>query len=147
MNHLKTAGFNLIEMIVVIAVISILAFIAIPAYQDYLIRAKVSELLTAAAPAKVGVSEYYITHGTLPNNNDQAGIASVVTQYVSGIKIGANGIVTITGNEKALGTTGPLAILFTPIPAQGALKWTCSAKGATQFVPASCREIKEKKSN
>ena len=67
-------GFTLIELMIVVAIIGVLAAIAIPAYQDYTIRAQVSEGLTLASGAKVAVEDYYAQHGDWPNNNAAAGV-------------------------------------------------------------------------
>ncbi len=68
-------GFTLIELMIVVAIIGILAAIAIPAYQDYTIRAQVSEGLTLAAGAKTAVSEYFLERGAWPTDNATAGLA------------------------------------------------------------------------
>src|SRR5690554_5755354 len=78
-------GFTLIELMIVVAIIGILAAIAIPAYQDYTIRAKVSEPMTFGDAAKVSVSEFYQTMGRMPNNMTEAGIASVTSQYIDAV--------------------------------------------------------------
>ncbi|HEX2139136.1 MAG TPA: pilin, partial [Woeseiaceae bacterium] len=98
-------GFTLIELMIVVAIIGILAAIAIPAYQDYTIRAQVSEGLNLASGAKVAVAEYYQNNGAWPSCNDlatcadNAGLPAATTitgNYVSQVAVGANGVITAT---------------------------------------------------
>ena len=83
-------AFTLIELMIVVAIIGILAAIAIPAYQNYIIRAQVSEGLTLSATAKMAVSEYYVDRGVWPDDNDEAGLADrheIVGNYTEHVSV------------------------------------------------------------
>ena len=86
-----THGFTLVEILIVVVILGILAAIAIPAYQDYSIRAKVSEAINTASPAKLAVAEFYQSEGNFPTNRTASGASQVDTKYVNGLTITSDG--------------------------------------------------------
>ena len=141
----KQQGFTLIELMIVIAIIGILAAIALPAYQDYTVRAKVSELILAADACKTSVAEYYQSQGTLPANSSAAGCSSQQSTYVNGITV-ASGVITVTAKtgSGALPADAAGTVVLTPTaPTSGAtnttLTWVCSTTMPKKYVPANCR--------
>ena len=144
----KQQGFTLIELMIVVAIIGILAAIAIPAYQDYTIRAQVSEGLNLSAGAKAAVSEYFMDRGVLPLDNTEAGIEPVATDiqgnYVSQLVV-ANGVITVTYSSAAPQSANQLingqTLTLTPNTANpGAVDWDCSSGGlAPKHLPSACR--------
>jgi type IV pilus assembly protein PilA len=127
-------GFTLIELMIVIAIIGILAAVALPAYQDYTVRAKASELMLAASSAKNSVSESVITSGTIPD--DTFTVQNNVSQMVALVTWGG-GSILVDGSFDGLGATVSIKMKPT-ITASGGVEWDCTPIEGTRFMPSSC---------
>lgn len=136
----RQQGFTLIELMIVVAIVAILAAIALPAYQDFLKRSKVSEALAAAAACKSSVSEYAAATNSAPLTIADAGCDDIGSQYVGTPTVTA-GTITVPVRNIAADVTGD--IILTPdlseIGNGRIVNWTCSSTLADKFVPASCR--------
>lgn len=138
-------GFTLIELMIVIAIIGILAAIAIPAYQDYVIRAKVSEPIIFADAAKTSISEYYQSQGKMPADMSAAGIQNSTSQYIGSVAYSVTGStakVTITTATTLGGDANSKTIVFQGTGTSTGVTWTCANVGATmpkKYLPANCR--------
>lgn len=141
-------GFTLIELMIVVAIVGILAAIAIPAYQDYTVRSKISEAMTALAAAKTSISESYISGGSMPASPGAAGINTgaqgkiIASMGYAPINTSESEVWVSLINSELQGASGT-AFGMTGVGSSTGVVWTCG-KGATngtpdKYLPASCR--------
>lgn len=160
-------GFTLLELMVVVTIIGILAAVALPAYQSYTLRSRVSEALILAEPIKKAISDFYDRWGRFPENNRQAGLPtsdSFIGNYVQSIAV-ANGVILITLKKSNRlsdigGKTLSLQPAFNPVYPTGPVSWVCangvvpeglrlvgnkanvSVSIEEKYLPAACRSAK-----
>jgi type IV pilus assembly protein PilA len=144
-------GFTLIELMIVIAIVGILAAIALPAYQDYTVRAKMAEPMAYLSEAKTGLSEYYASQGTFPTTIAQSGInANPDTDIVASIKydVTSKRIGVLLKNDIIPGNPSTPGFSLSPVTTTGSfnVKWVCGGSAAagvvnipTKYLPSTCR--------
>lgn len=141
-------GFTLIELMIVVAIIGILAAVAIPAYQDYTTRAKVTEVIGFAASAKTAVSECIASQGAANClTNALAGLdvnTAINSTYVESVTVGGTAAApTITVLVRATGaaTLDGQSVIYTGSPGNNGIDWNCtpSTSDINKFMPANCR--------
>lgn len=146
-------GFTLIELMIVVAIIGILAAVALPAYQDYTIRAKMSEIILAMSACRTSITEVYQTGGTPPGASNW-GCEAVTSKYVGALNTDDNGVVTALVQNISASVDGSsvtlLPLIAAGVPAstglnmgQGLYGWTCGDRTVTnvglKYLPGSCR--------
>jgi len=147
MKRSMQKGFTLIELMIVVAIIGILAAVALPAYQDYTVRAKVTEVILAASSAKTSVAESAQVGAAMPSTASLV-VDSQASKYVSGVVYTSsntsNGLITVTTTAADAKISGVTVEMYGELQGNGQVVWTCRA-GTTgtainaKYLPASCK--------
>jgi len=139
------SGFTLIELMIVVAIIGILAAIAIPAYQDYVIRSQVAEGLSLTDKAKTAAWEFYSDKGRVPPSNASAGLpsaASIQGSYVSSVDVGETNPdqITVLYGNRANANLLNQTLILSPLTQRSSIGWTCySDTIRPAYLPSVCR--------
>jgi type IV pilus assembly protein PilA len=141
----KQQGFTLIELMIVVAIIGILAAIAIPAYQDYIVRAKVSEAVSLASGDKTRLTEYYNSEGEWPADGAAATAFGLEltdaadSEYLSGAALtDGTGVMTYTF-ANITGAVNGDTLVMTPTDNGGNVTWACTSDTDAKYLPAACK--------
>ncbi len=136
-------GFTLIELMIVVDIIGILASVALSAYQNYTIRAQISEGLTLSASIKTAVAEYVMDRGAWPADNAAAGVVDktlIKGRYTQHVGV-SNNVISITYGNSAHTAIFDESIELTAVNNAGSISWICASAGVIQpkYLPAACR--------
>ena len=136
-------GYTLVELMVVVAIVGIIAIVALPAYQNYLIRAQVSESLTLSSATKVAISDYYVQAGSWPKDNKEAGISDkseIAGKYTKEVKVKDN-VIEIKFSKDAHKMIKNKKVTLTAVDNDGSINWSCAGDGKfdPKHLPSICR--------
>ncbi|MBI5006922.1 MAG: pilin [Nitrosomonadales bacterium] len=142
-------GFTLIELMIVVAIIGILAAVALPAYQDYMVRAKVSEVVLAASSGRTAVAETFSQKGTMALAQASMGVQTQVSRYVASVAYASTsssvGEITVTASTDtglAAATSTTMILRGTGDAAKGTVSWQCGAGTMPKkYLPSSCKDF------
>jgi len=139
----KQRGFTLIELMIVVAIIGILAAIAIPSYQNYVIRGQVAEGLNLSSGAQASVAEFIMENGEWPADNDEAGLpvgTAIRGDYTEQVTVEDNVIVILYGINANADISGD-TVTLTAVDNEGSVSWSCASGGTIQrqHLPGACR--------
>ena len=148
-------GFTLIELMIVVAIIGILAAVALPAYQDYMVRAKVSEIVLAASSGRTAVAETYSQKNTMALSADSMGVQTQDSRYVASVSYTGTsatvGDILVTSKGTASGLPAVAAGMVVVLrgtantASAGAITWTCGAAATggmpAKYLPSSCKDF------
>ena len=138
---MRQKGFTLIELMVVVAIIAVLSAIALPAYQDYVVRAQVAEGISLSNGARMAIAVYYGDNGEFPADNATAGLAppgSIVGNYTESVTIDGAGNISVLFGGRANAKLQGKALSVRATDNGGSLRWSCGGLDS-RYVPSICR--------